>query len=339
MVKKWQEMNIPLGKQRLYAHIESAKNISAFQTDLEPTDEASKLEDPIIWGSNQPVLSKLGSGELEDFIKRELLPKRSKFLRWCYLKEWHETTDRETEKRLIDDPKYEAPKPPKRAEANIEALRADMPNLNKLIKEYFQLPSSNAQPYATHPSAGLHYILNGSHMRNDPQRGPLRDKIVVGRNYNLNSKAKLALIGGFAVNSASVGSLDHLSRLATTPRRVTASGFTSMEAQSFLVSQAHITPAGKIKLTALPTHVRPNDTHAPRSMSSTERLREWEPKTQTGNRYAQQVNRPSQGSVDLHRIREAGQKRHGGEVQSLRSGYEPLIRNLTDLTRNSKTIS
>ncbi|RPB24606.1 hypothetical protein L211DRAFT_784889, partial [Terfezia boudieri ATCC MYA-4762] len=185
VLKRWQEMDIPLTKSQLTLAVRA----SVF-------DEIDETK----WRYKGPFMQSMNPKELAVYINSKVKPRKQEFLeyvkRYQYISSHNSVSsipNRLPTKEELNDIKVD-----------ILTLRADPLILEKLVISFLDLPTFSAPP-ETHPSAGLHYIRTASHWANHPYTGPQRQSPTFpGRQLHGRASNVFAGVGGFVAKVVEV---------------------------------------------------------------------------------------------------------------------------------------
>ena len=198
--RKWQEMDIPISKDIAFDTTNTSQRLGGDYDNRPSVFDSSDAPENYKWRYNGPYTNNMTNAEISAYIDKHVRPRRDEFLvfvaaRLNYTKAFDE---------LKKTNRYDITKEEIQALADtmplvkpdLRTLRTDRITLEGMVGTFLDMPIQN-QPYAVHPSAGLHYTRSSAHMVNDPVLGPQDKKpIVQGRELNFAGNQQLAGIAG-----------------------------------------------------------------------------------------------------------------------------------------------
>ncbi|EPS44896.1 hypothetical protein H072_1111 [Dactylellina haptotyla CBS 200.50] len=216
-LKKWQEMDIPLGLRDASAN----KFTSAFHFDATasssqdsefPQAFAKQATEPV-WGYREKFVQHMTPGELKTFVTKKLIPRRREFEKFADM--WFAPPPPPANNNVVETPSpvdgaaaaeesasgtsqspVSSPStqqlvpnfPVGPRGGHLKSVRFDSIQAFNVVREFLQIPLRQV-PMMVHPSAGLHYILDSSYLENHPEHGPNQNREAPARLiHKLDSK-------------------------------------------------------------------------------------------------------------------------------------------------------
>ena len=183
-LRKWQEMNIPVVKERAPKSVTTARG--AFDDDEERRVTTLRQTDSTRWRYHGPFLAGMEQGEFDAYLGATVKRRRKRFLHflWAKVLQDHRTQLQREAGDAGEDVAHEAPLSQQVFVAALIRLRQGSRELRNYVRTFFDLSddvlfsrrsddsASSTGPPATHPSAGLSYLRTTSVVPNHPTFGP-----------------------------------------------------------------------------------------------------------------------------------------------------------------------